>query len=136
MSNTNWTREALKLRAKDVLRVNYWQAFLVSLLLGVATGGFASGGGASGRGSSGGYSEAGNQFSQFSAENPGVVAGFVIIAVLIFLIITAIALAFRAFVGGPLEVSCQKYFATNAIQPLTRLEGLGFGFRKNTICQL
>jgi len=42
-----WTREYLKTRAKKVLKVSYWKAFVVSLILGIAIG---DRGGGSGRG--------------------------------------------------------------------------------------
>jgi predicted outer membrane lipoprotein len=44
-----WYRSVLKARAKKVLRGNYWKAFLVSLVIGIATG---SGGSSSGVSSS------------------------------------------------------------------------------------
>ena len=41
-----WTRKELKLRAKAVLRNNYWKAFLISLVIAIAEcNGSGSGGG-------------------------------------------------------------------------------------------
>ena len=40
-----WTREELKRRAKDVLRANYWTAFVVSLVLVFVSREGSSGGG-------------------------------------------------------------------------------------------
>lgn len=39
-----WTRLEVKDQAKSVLRKYYWQAFIVSIVLGFATGGSSGGG--------------------------------------------------------------------------------------------
>ena len=39
-----WSRSTLKQNAKNVLRGNYWMAFLVCLLASVLTGGLSAGG--------------------------------------------------------------------------------------------
>ena len=54
-----WTREELKRRAKDVLRANYWTAFVVSLVLVFV----------SREGSSGGGSNSGVNFTQGNGDN-------------------------------------------------------------------
>ena len=57
---TGWTRAELKSRAKGCLRIYYWPAFAVSLILAVVTGGWTSGssaGGGTGEGYIGGSFE-------------------------------------------------------------------------------
>lgn len=48
-----WTRAELKTRAKAILRVSYWRALLVSIIIVVAGGSFMSNSGNNGRNSSG-----------------------------------------------------------------------------------
>lgn len=87
-----WTRELIKSRAKDVLRINYWKAFLVSLIIAIAGGGGASGG---------------------NASNTHRVYRDVIDYELFFFIffIIAIGITFlRIVIGYMLEVSGRKYF--------------------------
>lgn len=114
-----WTREMLKTEAKKFLKGNYWKAFLVSLLL-MFVGGGSSGGSSSG--SSGGNGsrfatevnfEGGRTFMEFIADSTpfGFLfgLGFVIIVVLVIG-----SIAFRIFLGYPLEVGGRKFFIRGA----------------------
>lgn len=130
-----WTRAELKQRAKNVLKVSYWKAFLVSLIIS-----FACGGGNAGfrfnssnfnfgtnRSSSYGYSY-GNHFAD-SFSNP-VAAIAIIIGILVFaLIIMLVVIALRIFIGYPLEVGGQKYFV-QAAQGNADLNFLGYAFNR------
>ena len=125
-----WSRSEIKARAKAVLRVSYWQAFLVSLVIFFVGGNFG-----------------GNSIWKFSSDNtekmsnnfhgPGPDFGidgllqlkYVILAVLIFLIIMLAILAFRVFLGYPLEVGGRRYFIRSA-QNSFDLNNLGFAFGK------
>jgi len=106
----------LKTRAKKVLKVSYWKAFVVSLILGIAIG---DRGGGSGRGFN-------NLMESLSPEE-----AFILSLIVIFLVLLGIA--FRIFVGYHLEVGGRRFFVQNA-----QLEGvaseelsvLGYAFDK------
>lgn len=97
-----WNRWELKARAKTVLRASYWKAFLVSLILGLATG--ASSGGASANFNG---DEVGHVFERsdtwlslpFAAMLIGTVLSVSLVAILI-----------SIFVLGPLEIGARYYF--------------------------
>ena len=121
-----WNRSDLKARAKEVLRGNYWKAFLISLVIVFATGGGggSSGGSSGGRsynvGNSGGFggsyqwdwSYNGNPFS-FTDLKPNWLlilgAASVILGILLI-----VAIGIRIFLGYPLEVGGRKYFVQSA----------------------
>ncbi len=127
-----WSRSNLKARAKEVLRGNYWKAFLISLVIGFATGGGggSSGGRSSGGGSGIGGSGGGRNFGGFSRSyqydweynvNPFSFSDwepdFLLIlgAVSAILgIILIVAIGIRVFLGYPLEVGGRKYFVQSA----------------------
>jgi len=118
-----WYRSDLKARAKEVLRGNYWKAFLISLVIMFATGGTGGSSGGSGsnyRGNSGSYggnfhwswSYDGNMFSfTDSVPNLLLILG-TISAIIGFILIVAIGI--RVFLGFPLEVGGRKYFVQSA----------------------
>lgn len=95
-----WTRAELKQRAKNVLRFNYWKAFLISLVISFASG---SGGGGGGR-----SSRSALDFPRTSDT------GTIIVIVVIFLLIMLFFLALRILIGYPLEVGGQRYFVKSA----------------------
>jgi uncharacterized membrane protein len=99
-----WTRAELKEKAKQVLRGNYWKAFLVSLVIVFVTG---SGGGGGRDGSqSGGPSSFRNPF-----DIDGRLLALIRIAASVAVLI---GLAFRIFIGYPLEVGGRRYFLKSA----------------------
>ncbi|HEX2947504.1 MAG TPA: DUF975 family protein [Clostridia bacterium] len=100
-----WTRAELKERAKAVLHTNYWKAFLISLVIVLATG--------SGSGSS--WRESNSSLSQHSYTqlDSGLIALiFLILAAVAFVIV--IALALRILVFYSLEVGGRRYFVQSA----------------------
>lgn len=103
-----WIRSELKQRAKAVLKTNYWVAFLVSVVIAIAGGSSLGGGGGSGRGG-------GSSTAPFSMDLSN---DFFIMAILFFLVAAAIAIlfsiAFRIFLGYPLEVGGRRYFNQSA----------------------
>lgn len=111
-----WTRRDLKSRAKSVLKLSYWQAFLVSLVIAFAQGGV------------GGSSRA-EYHSQYSVD------GFTQLIPYLPLIISAaalfilLALGLRIFLGYPLEVGGRRYFVRSATHEFD-LNALGYAFRK------
>jgi len=123
-----WYRSDLKTRAKEVLRGNYWKAFLISLVIGFATGGSggsSGGSGGSGSGGSGGWENSagfggfhwgwsynGNIFS-FTDPEPNWLPILGAISAIIGIIFIA-AIVIRIFLGYPLEVGGRKYFVQSA----------------------
>lgn len=104
-----WSRVELKERAKGILRYNYGKAFLISLVIVIASGGGSSAGSARG-GNSGNKA---NNFGIFDGwnTNVGVVLAMVLAAGFF---IAIIAIAARVLLGYPLEVGGRKYFIQSA----------------------
>ncbi len=102
-----WTRKELKSRAKEVLRPSYWKAFLVSLVIAIA-------GGSSSPSFNFNWNTGDADFDSLSTSMSGLgdmTAMFIIAAVIaIVSIVVLLALAFRIFLGYPLEVGGRKYF--------------------------
>ena len=102
-----WIRRDLKDRAKNVLRGNYWKAFLISLVIAIATGGS---GGSSGRSSSNSFN---NNSANWDVSDGSLIAIVLLILVAVFVVLL-IAAAIRIFLGYPLEVGGRKYFVQSA----------------------
>ena len=109
-----WTRSELKERAKNILRNNYWQALLVSIVIVLAGGGHGSSGGSAGR--SNHIRQNFNGFDYYFDRYAWVVL----------LVILAIILI-RIFLGYLLEVGGRKYFIQSASQD-SDFSYLGFAF--------
>ncbi len=120
-----WTRAELKSRAKDVLRKNYWKAFLVSLILAVVSGGCNSG--SNFNLGSNGSSSNGFRPSEFGDIAWAEIVPFLIVGLIIFFIVLAFALALRIFLLAPLEVGGQRFFK-QAAEEATNLGNLGYAF--------
>ena len=102
-----WTRGELKERAKNVLRGNYWKAFLISLVIGLTTGGSGSGGG--GRSGSDSFSDyTGSYFS--SSE----MAGIIMLILGAFSVALVVAIAVQILLLNPLQVGGRRYFIQSA----------------------
>lgn len=102
-----WSRAELKAKAKEVLKTTYWKSLLVSIIIaavGGATGGSPAG--------------IGNMTSHSSPENgfPNSKEFYTILAIVgvIVLIAVIIAIAFRIFLGYPLEVGGRRFFLQGA----------------------
>ncbi len=98
-----WTRANLKSRAKEVLKGNYWKAFLIGLVVFISG---ANGGGGSGGG-------AGNHNVRETVRD----AAYQLDAGIIFIIAAGcflLFLAFRILLGYSLEVGSRKYFVESA----------------------
>ncbi|WP_017414847.1 DUF975 family protein [Clostridium tunisiense] len=129
-----WTRAELKDRAKSVLKISYWKAFLVSLIIAIVAGGDSS------------YNMRANfkrpfrrnEFNEFTNFNGDfnfntdfnsdvmVVIAIILIVVLIIFLIVA---AFRIFLGAPLEVGGRRYFVESA-QNRADMNNIGFAFNR------
>ncbi|NHN33462.1 DUF975 family protein [Paenibacillus agricola] len=141
-----WTRRELKTRAKNVLRLTYWKAFLVSLIIGFVGGNGTGGGGTiptpignvfdpdlwESRGSSSYRSNTWpstfmDVFGE-AIESPYFFLVVFIIALICF-IIFALVFSFRIFLCYPLEVGSRRYFVRTA-QNDNNLNDIEYGFRK------
>ena len=113
-----WNRAELKERAKKVLRKYYWIAFLVTLVASILGGSQ----GASAPSFSFGFNNndfmrgGGANWQQFNPSDPqslkiltAILIGAVALSA-IALVIVALGLAFKLFVGGPIEVGMNRYF--------------------------
>lgn len=87
-----WTRALIKSRAKEALRLNYWKAFLVSLIIMIAGGSGSSG--STGRNINRGFNEIIN----------------IRILLLILLGVMLVTFLCRVLIGYMLEVGGRKYF--------------------------
>jgi uncharacterized membrane protein len=110
-----WKRSDLKQRAKTLLKKDYWKAFLVSLVMGLAAGG---GSGGSGSGFHSNFDDKDNMFKNFDftftqADIPFLVS-FLVIAGLVVVGVVMFAFAIRVFLGNPLEVGGRRYFIKTA----------------------
>jgi len=119
-----WTRSKLKTRAKAILRISYWKAFLVSLVIAFVGGSSGSSfnfnwnfGGGNSRSTPGNFTDSGEMWPYF------------ILGILIALIVFLLVLAFRIFLGYPLEVGGRRYFIQSA-QNNFDLNSLGYAFEK------
>jgi uncharacterized membrane protein len=146
-----WTRKELKTKAKDVLRVTYWKAFLISLIIGFVGGNGGSGGGGvslpidfgnpfnSETWDFGGNSPFNRNDGNDSLQNFSDLFGEIVnneffpvivgIVLLVFIVIMAFIFAFRIFLCYPLEVGGRRYFI-RAAQNDNNMNHIEYGFRK------
>ncbi|MCR8634725.1 DUF975 family protein [Paenibacillus radicis (ex Xue et al. 2023)] len=114
-----WDRKILKARAKDVLRLSYWKAFLVSLIVAFVGGS-----------SSGSFNFNYNRPSSFhSPGNEDFPLLVLIIIIIVAVAVIVFALGFRIFLGFPLEVGGRRYFS-QAAQSDVNMNYLGYAFTK------
>lgn len=106
-----WTRKELKERAKEVLKGNYWKAFIVSIVIGLAGGGSNGGNGGGGGGSASNSHSRNSIVSNISNDNIFSNITFIILIVICILLLIS---AFRIFLGYSLEVGGRRYFAQSA----------------------
>jgi len=130
-----WTRRELKERAKDTLRTSYWKAFLVSLLMLVISGGMPScnfqnriGGHTEPGGVSGSLMPGLNQDWHAAADHTAFIA-VMIIAIILGIVIGLAVIAFRIFLGFPLEVGVRQYFKQAALAEVN-MNYLGYAFAR------
>ena len=116
-----WIRKDLKTRAKDVLRVSYWKAFVVSLIIAFV------GGNTSGQSFSFTWNS-GNTQTQMNSQNE--IFPYMILVILGALLVFLLILAFRIFLGYALEVGGRRFFIL-AAQNNVDLNSLGYAFEKH-----
>lgn len=110
-----WDRVELKTKAKEVLKKNYWKAFLISFIIALV-GGDSSGGGT-----------ANSNQVRWNMGHGNINFDFVIGALTIGIIIIAFLSLIRIFLGYVLEVSGRKFFI-RAAENDSDMNYLGFGF--------
>lgn len=137
-----WTREELKMRAKDALRKNYWACVIVALILTVVT---ALGAGNSGReavsetrvtyyedthgelGYGADLLERGRELLDTLGTSPvGIIFGLIGAGLIVVFVV--FILAFGIFVGNVLEVGGNKFFIEN-MYSAPRVGRILYGFR-------
>ncbi len=122
-----WERKKLKAQAKDVLRFSYWQAFLVSFVLSLISGG----GGGSGVNFSlnlpSGTTDSGASIFAPSEWDLELWIPFIVIGIFIFAVVLLFSIAFRIFLGAPLEVGAFRFFKRSA-EDIINLGDMGFSF--------
>lgn len=141
---SNWTRDLLKNRAKDVLRFNYWMAFLVALILAAVSGGAGGSAGGSNTnwrvsGNDFNYEETtyeyndtefdtiGDMYDSISFPGKGLFVGMAA-SVIVILILFAIAIS--VFLFNPLATGCYKFFSSSAESPHKNIAPVGIAFKK------
>ena len=127
-----WSRKGLKDKAKAVLKVSYWKAFGVSLIIAII------GGGNSGYHSFNWNSGNNTQQYGFTPYNINITDTFpllISIAIVSIIIVILFALAFRIFLGYPLEVGGRRYFV-QAAQNNINMNYLGYSFAKGKYLEI
>lgn len=131
-----WTRSELKDRAKQVLKLSYWKAFIVSLIIAVVAGGDSSYNMKSRFNTSfkrRNFSDFGDFGTDFNGDfnfNMDFDSNIMAIIAIIFgvgLIIFLVVLALRVFLGAPLEVGGRRYFVQGA-QNNADMNNIGYAF--------
>lgn len=117
-----WTRKLLKTKAWEMLRTTYWKAFLISLVIAFI-------GGNNGTSINFNWNFGGNGSHNVSASgDPKFWLILMLLSAIGIFVILAI-LAFRTFLGYPLEIGGRRYFIQSA-QGNADLNFLSYGFEK------
>lgn len=141
-----FNRKELKANAKLALKRSYWMAFLVSLLVGLVSGGTSVGSrwnlnGSTGSGGSGTEMQQIDQIAngnteaiqQFFSENGGIIAAAVGIGMIVALVI---GFAWAYFVSTPAEIGLSRFFiATREQQNPVDFSYVLYGFKYNYLKQ-
>lgn len=131
-----WTRADLKDRAKQVLKLSYWKAFIVSLVIAIVVGGDSSYKMKSnfksrfdGRDFSN-FGDFGTDFNgdfNFNMDFDSNIMAIIAIILGVGLIVFLVMLALRVFLGAPLEVGGRRYFVQGA-QNNADMNNIGYAF--------
>ncbi|MEX1377964.1 MAG: DUF975 family protein [Eubacteriales bacterium] len=144
----NWTRTQLKDRAKEVLRVNYWIALVVGIILIISLGGTLANNskytfsksdynyqGETTEFDHGFKYEKFDGFNEFSKLNSGIKV-FVGIAAAIALVYSIITLGIKIFLFNPLAVGCFRFFGSSAEYPHNNMSPVGYGFKQGNYLKI
>ncbi len=122
-----WTRELLKNRAKAVLKISYWNAFAVSLVLAIIGGSDNSSIDLNNFTWSFGDKTPITGFNLFGINITSIFPFLLLITFITLIIIFVFAIALRILIGYPLEVGGRRYFVQSA-QNNINLNYLAYGF--------
>lgn len=124
-----WTRKALKEKAKFSIKAFYWKSVLVAFVLALVSGGFSGGG--SGSDSSESVASTGNELvDMVGGKYAGILAFVLGLTAIILLVVVVASLALSIFVFNPLQIGCKKYFL-HASDGNCDLSHMGFAFKNN-----
>ena len=108
-----WERSYIKERAKHVLKNKYWKAFIVSLVIALAGGGYSN-------------------IDGFDIISHGNIDSYINKQVLtIISILLVFLMLLRVLIGYLLEVGGRKFFIEAAEGKKTNIECLGYYFKEN-----
>jgi len=134
-----WTRNDLKLQAKESLKVNYWKGFLVALILSFLSGGIGSGFssiiqivstfGSSRTSSTVDFKEFSDSFLNFSNRDMEFISVLIIILIVVFVISMIFSIVYTFLVINPFQVGSMKYFIS-ARKESGDLSDMIFSFKK------
>lgn len=99
---STWTRATLKSKAKDVLRGNYWKAFIVSFILALISGGFSTG--------ANNATNSGERYNESSLNTNEILTSTIIKLAIITSITVIIIVIIRLIIGYAVEVGVRKFF--------------------------
>ncbi len=147
-----WTRAELKSRGKYAFQQNYWKSVLISILVAVLMGSttltfsYRHSDETSDSAYDPGSSYAGEDFyeedhygadyddgpDQYTDPAEFIVVAFVVVIVLLAVLLFVIAVAFLvdAFILGPLEVGCRRFFIRN-LTGKAEVKEAAYGFDHN-----
>lgn len=117
-----WSRQALKAKAKDILRLSYWKAFLVSLILMAVTGGSSGSSGTR-------YTSNRGDFDSFVGTVQDINIGFIFMFIGFIIFVAIIAILIHVFIASVFEVGGRKYFI-HATHEEFNINHIMFGFKK------
>lgn len=127
-----WFRSELKERAKAVLKVSYWKAFLVSLVIAITGGSATRGVNINWRNNSHRWNNNAPVLGRYNyphINNYVFSRVFTIIGISL-LIVLIITIVFSIFVAEPLLVGGRKYFIQSAKNDVN-INYLGYSFEKS-----
>lgn len=116
-----WDRAELKGRAKQVLKGSYWKAFLVTLVMGIASGGSA--------GSMGSGEDLNASYNSVRFQGVDHMALIFLIAGIIMFMVLVVGVGIKLLVGYHLQVGGSRYFI-QAAQGDVNMGYLSYGFKK------
>ncbi len=116
-----WSRGELKSRAKAVLKINYWKALLISLVIAIAGG--SNGGSSNGGSSRFNLNDSNNIYSTSNdwvftdsilTNFTGKIIALIALGAIGVTLIIVLVSAYRILLGCPLEVGGRRYFIKSA----------------------
>ena len=152
-----WSRSQLKEKAKQALKLNYWKAVLVSLILvWIAGGSYTASFDFSNifennmAGESTGFLDEFEQdfgdiesfedtieedIAMMTEEDIAILIGtfviiFMVVFFIVFIIATAVSLVWSALIGNPVEMGCSRFFFLN-LNKVADVKEVAFGFDRN-----